>query len=176
MKRLFLVFLFVGIAVVYFGCSVNDPSAPELNQSDQVTVSLEKKVVTTFTGTSSNTQVVEPPKITTLPDGRELWRGFVVTTDDNMSDDRVTGTVTWVVHLNIYPDGSDKRWGTGELIIPDRGRWQMPYKGWKTVDGVVTYEVDGHGKGEFRGLKAHWTYVLDLSQGIFVVDGFIIEK
>ena len=42
MKRLFLAFLFTGIALLYFGCSENNPSAPELSQSDQVTNSLAK--------------------------------------------------------------------------------------------------------------------------------------
>ena len=46
MKRLFLAFLFTGIALLYFGCSENNPSAPELSQSDQVTNSLAKKPLT----------------------------------------------------------------------------------------------------------------------------------
>lgn len=176
MKSLILVLLFLGVTMFYLGCSDNNTTAPELNTSDQVKTTLDKKVVIDFSGTSSNTQVVQPPKITDLPNGGALWRGFVVTTDDAMSDARVTGTVTWIVNLNIYPDGSDKRWGIGELVIPDRGKWQMPYYGWKTADGVVHYEVDGHGKGEFQGLKAHWTYVKPSTQAYFDVDGSIIEK
>ena len=43
MKRLFLAFLFTGIALLYFGCSENNPSAPGLSQGDQVTNSLAKK-------------------------------------------------------------------------------------------------------------------------------------
>jgi len=46
MKRLFLAFLFTGIALLYFGCSENNPSAPELSQSDQVTNSLAKPHLT----------------------------------------------------------------------------------------------------------------------------------
>jgi len=176
MKNLIFIFLFFGLATLYISCSDNNPSAPTLNQGDQVTTSLDKKLNIPFEGISSNTQVITPPKITNLPDGRALWRGFVVTTDDNLSDDRVTGTVTWVVNLNIYPDGSDERWGTGELEIEGRGKWQMPYYGWKTTDGVIHYEVDGHGKGEFRGLKAHWTYNKPNDQSYFDVDGFIVEK
>jgi hypothetical protein len=54
MKRLLL--LLTGIALLYFGCSQNIPSAPELNQSDQVTNSLAKPhltgtIVLTFTNT-----------------------------------------------------------------------------------------------------------------------------
>ena len=47
MKRLFLAFLFTGIALLYFGCSENNPSAPELSQNDQVTNSLAKPLTGT---------------------------------------------------------------------------------------------------------------------------------
>ena len=47
MKRLILLFLFIGIALLYFGCSENNPSAPELSQSDQVTNSLAKPLTGT---------------------------------------------------------------------------------------------------------------------------------
>jgi hypothetical protein len=175
MKRLILVFLFVGIAVVYFGCSENNPSAPELNQNAQVTAPLEK-VHTYFSGTSTNIGLLDPGKTNTLPNGRVQIRGLVVQTDDIMSDSRVTGIVTWVVNLNIYQGGNDWRWGSGELVIPDVGRWDMTYKGWLTPGEGITYEVDGYGKGELRGLKAHWTYKLPEPPGIFDVTGFIIEK
>jgi hypothetical protein len=41
MKRLIVVFL-MGVAVFYFGC-VDNPSAPGLNHTDQVTAALDKK-------------------------------------------------------------------------------------------------------------------------------------
>ncbi|MEJ2195643.1 MAG: hypothetical protein P8X73_12405 [Ignavibacteriaceae bacterium] len=43
MKHLIIAILFVGIAVFYFGCSDNSSSAPNLNQNDQVTATLDKK-------------------------------------------------------------------------------------------------------------------------------------
>jgi len=46
MKRLFLAFLFTGIALLYFDCSEKNPSAPELSQSDQGTNSLAKPPLT----------------------------------------------------------------------------------------------------------------------------------
>ena len=46
MKRLFLAFLFTGIALLHFSCSEKNPSAPELSQSDQVTNSLAKPHLT----------------------------------------------------------------------------------------------------------------------------------
>jgi len=43
MKNLIFIFLFFGVATLYIGCSDNNPSAPQLNQSDQVTSTLDKK-------------------------------------------------------------------------------------------------------------------------------------
>jgi hypothetical protein len=43
MKSLISIFLFVGIVTLYIGCSDNNPSAPALSQSDQVTGTLDKK-------------------------------------------------------------------------------------------------------------------------------------
>ena len=43
MKKLLLIFLFVGIAMLYSSCSDNNPSAPVLSKSDQVTNTLDKK-------------------------------------------------------------------------------------------------------------------------------------
>jgi hypothetical protein len=43
MKRLIFMFLVIGATMIFFGCSENNPSAPELSQSDQLTASLAKK-------------------------------------------------------------------------------------------------------------------------------------
>jgi hypothetical protein len=174
MRNSILIFIIIGIVMIFIGCSENNAFNPELNQNDQGIASFEKKTTTYFSGTSTTIEVLDPGKTTTLPDGRVLIRGLVVQTEDILSDSRVSGTVTWVVNLDIYPDGTDKRWGTGELIIPDVGRWNMPYIGWLR-DGYVTYEVDGHGKGDLRGLKAHWTYHT-VPGTPFDIKGFIIEK
>ena len=41
MKRSRLVFLIIGVSIIFFGCSKDDFLAPELDQSDQVTASLK---------------------------------------------------------------------------------------------------------------------------------------
>ncbi len=46
MKHLMLVFLVIGATLIFFGCSENNPSAPELSQGDQVTNSLAKPPLT----------------------------------------------------------------------------------------------------------------------------------
>jgi len=175
MRSLLIMFLIVGTGLLFFGCSNESITTPELNQNDQVLGPLEKKTTIYFSGTSKTIAVLDPGKEIILPDGRVLVRGFVVQTEDIMNDPRVSGIVTWVVNMDIYPDGTDKRWGTGELIIPNVGSWIMPYIGWKQ-EGSVTYEVDGHGKGDLKGLKAHWTYFVENPPGIFDVQGYIIEK
>ena len=174
MKRTMLASLLIAIGLLIGGCTDQDPVAPELTQRGQVPPSLEK-AVSYFDGTSVNIGLVDAGKTNALPNGRVQIRGLVVRTSDVLSDPRVSGTVTWVVHMDIFEDGSDKRWGSGELIIPDVGSWDMTYKGWLVPGEGLTYEVDGHGKGELKGLKAHWTYFLPNPPGVFDVQGYIIE-
>jgi hypothetical protein len=177
MKRLILMVCAIStLMIFFFGCSEDNPAAPELSQSDPVLAPLAKKTLAYFSGTSTNIGVLNPPKTNNLPTGITQWRGLVVQTNDELNDSRVDGIVTWIVHMDIYPDGSDKRWGSGELSIPDMGKWDMTYKGWFTPGEGLTYEVDGHGKGELKGLKAHWTYFLETPPGVFEVHGIIIEN
>jgi len=51
MKSIIIVFLFMGITLFYFGCSDN-PSAPGLNQTDQVNATLDKKPAPTLNCTT----------------------------------------------------------------------------------------------------------------------------
>jgi len=46
MKLSILVFLIIGATLIFFGCSENNPSAPGLSQSDQVTHTLAKPHLT----------------------------------------------------------------------------------------------------------------------------------
>lgn len=172
MKNLILILLF-GLATIFFSCSEN--GSPVSTPDDQVPTSIEKKIYSYFNGSSVNIGMIDPGKTNTLPDGTVHIRGLVVQTDDALSDPRVDGIVTWIVNLDIYPDGSDKRWGSGELNIPELGKWDMNYTGWFIPGEGLTYEVDGHGKGEFKGLKAHWTYFLESPPGVFEVQGYIEE-
>ena len=60
MKKLIFIFLFFGIATLYIGCSDNNPSAPQLNQSDQVTKTLDKKPAPNLIGVMDLTFVYNP--------------------------------------------------------------------------------------------------------------------
>jgi len=176
MKRLIFLFSFIGIATIYFSCSDTGPINSEFSTNDRATISLEKKTLSYFSGTSVTTAVIEPGRWDTLPNGNIHVRGLIVQTNDDLNDPRVDGIVTWVVNMDMYPDGSDNRWGRGDLAIENVGRWDMNYVGWFIPGEGLTYEVDGHGKGDLRGLKAHWTYFLENPPGIFEVHGYIEEK
>jgi hypothetical protein len=60
MKNLIFIFLFFGVATLYIGCSDNNPSAPQLNQSDQVTNTLDKKPAANLIGEVLATFVFDP--------------------------------------------------------------------------------------------------------------------
>ena len=175
MKNLIFIFLFFGVATLYIGCSDNNPSAPQLNQNDQLTSNLEKSTIYSyFTGTSETQfPFVYDGRTNILPDGTIQIRGCIVETEDILSDARISGIITWIVHLDIYPDGSDKRWGSGET--EDR-QWDMTFKGWYDLVDGVTYEVEAHGKGEYKGMTAHLTYRKPIGEPLFAVNGYIIER
>jgi hypothetical protein len=67
MYRLILNFLVISAIMVFFGCSA-DPSAPEISQSDQVTVPLAKKSLPSLTGIAVSDFTLTPPT---------FWNGTV---------------------------------------------------------------------------------------------------
>lgn len=182
MKQSFLTCAAIVALLFILGCTADNVTAPGEDPGLQAPTFLAKRTLAYFYGESVTFNVLDFGKTDTLPTGTIHTRGLIVQTQDDLSDDRVSGVVTWVVNMDIYPNGEDKRWGTGELIIPDRGSWQLPYVGWAKFDPddgkkYVTYEVEGHGKGEFKGLKGHWTYKKEALPGIpFNVTGFIYER
>jgi hypothetical protein len=176
MKVLNIFYIGICFILIFAGCSTENPTAPAVSQDNDAINTLAKKVVSYFEGTSLTVLPPEDPgKMINLPTGKTMIRGFVVKTLDDMDDMRVTGTVLWIVHMDIYMDGSDERWGSGELIIPDVGKWDMTYKGWADPMVGVRYEVDGHGKEGLKGKKAHWTYLKPPGQQHFDVQGYILE-
>ena len=68
MKHIIQVLLLVGTLIIYFGCSENIPSTPELNQSDQVLNTLEKKPLPNLIGTVVTDFTLTPPT---------FWNGTV---------------------------------------------------------------------------------------------------
>lgn len=63
MKKLIFVFLFFGIAMFYIGCSDQNPSAPGLNQNDQVVNILDKKPAPNIIGNLVADFTLTPPTV-----------------------------------------------------------------------------------------------------------------
>jgi len=61
MKKIIFMFLLIGAVMFFWSCTENNPSAPELSQSDQVTNSLAKKTAPSLTGTAHADFTFTPP-------------------------------------------------------------------------------------------------------------------
>jgi len=75
MKLSIFVFLVIGATLIFFGCSENNPSAPELSQSDQVTHTLAKPHLT---GTTNANFIPLPPG---TPPPLYFWVGTIIIDD-----------------------------------------------------------------------------------------------
>ena len=61
MKRLIFVFLVIGATLIFFGCSENNSTAPELSQNDLVTNTMAKKPTPNLIGTQVANFTFTPP-------------------------------------------------------------------------------------------------------------------
>ena len=183
MKNLIFIFLFLGIAMLYSGCSENNPNAPAISQGDQVTTSLAK--VTGFTTTSTLVTPIEAPTITPLPGGRTLAEGNKTQWRDEASDPRITGDAFWTTNSEVNKYGRGITWGTCELFVDnDGGKWEITWNG--IVEGspangnlYIKGVAKGVGvEGDVEGLTAKWFYTLDQANVGFYYksEGFIQEK
>jgi hypothetical protein len=176
MKKSIIFLSVISLLLLFCACS-QDPLEPNATQASLENSGLAKETLMAFSGESwSDWSSIVMGHAITLPSGIVHMRQFLISTDEYMNHDWVTGRVNWVVHWNTYTDGSDVRWGTGEMVIEGVGRWDMVYKGWMTAEGEVTYEVKGTGKGELiKGLKAYWTYIRPVGQQFFDVTGYMVK-
>jgi hypothetical protein len=125
-----LLILLTGIALLYFGCSQDIPSAPGLNQSDQVTNTLAKKPAPNLMGTT-NAPFNFPPLLD--PDGSGLpifWKGTIVFGDD-----------TYGLYFISHGEPRDYSQASPfyeDFVIHEFGNVGNVYlRGWNA--GVVTY-------------------------------------
>ncbi|MEN8156775.1 MAG: hypothetical protein ABFS10_07485 [Bacteroidota bacterium] len=173
MKRLNLLGLVIGAAILFSGCAKEDFSPPGSDPADQATPSLKAaKKATSFTGVCIPTDIPGDPGILKpLPNGKALLRGFMSVWYDDATDPLVTGQTTWYAKEKDEADGSFTYWGKAELLVDeDLGKWDMS---WKGNGGPVLNEagdvigldlvayVVGQGKeGAVKGLVAKWTYTM----------------
>ena len=164
MKHLIVVFLFMGIAMFYFGCSDN-PSSPEANKDFHATTSLDKKpAAMLFDSTDYN--FVAGLGITD-DQGRTLaWKGTV-------SGD-INGVVKWYMDLNnmLYTGQAShykdrfEIWDAAEenlLLAGDEAgsttARHMKNSNWRT-NGIVTDAAPGYEDwiGRHNHAEGHFTW------------------
>ena len=151
-------------------------------QNDQ-DLSYEGNLKILFNGISTFTANRAPGTVTQLPNGNIKVTGKINEWYDASSDPRVTGRTIWYINAIIYPDGSRKVWGKGELIVDNNGgKWQMSWHGTISPDWEIVDYVVGQGKeGAVKGLVFKSTYVsvADPTQPpgfYYSVDGYIVDK
>ncbi len=160
MKRLNLIMIFIGVAIIFFGCSKDNSLAP----TDDVTNSYKAQVVHThFAGECTP---ITPPGTTP-----NAWY------DDVAVDARVTGVTIWITENEIpLNEVTTKLDGTAELFVGAlnlndvyngnfTGIWQMTWRGTVTTTGQglkIVCHVDGIGvEGVVLELTARWKYTMN---------------
>ncbi len=182
MKQSILMYLFIGVTFIFFGCTEDTLFDSHFNQSDQEKNSTKKGNVTIeYKGECT-------PNISVLPVGPELigaqlLKGGIVTWYDNATDldgnpnPLLTGTTIWYVNEIPKKDGTSKFWGKAELLVgannPDDeylGKWDLTWHGYITPiynDGVqigITADCDAVGigkEGNVKGLVSKANYKMD---------------
>jgi len=181
MKRLNLMILIIGVAILFFGCSKNNSMSPDISQGDELTTSLKGHEIA-FEGTSTPALAPDPPDepgtTTVLPNGKILMEGLIAEWYELSEEPMVTGKSIW--YINWLWEGAPfmsngEVWGTtdiyvglesGEDAADADGKWELIWHGW-LKDGMVEVEAVGTGEsGVVEGMTAHWTYTLDLSVGL----------
>jgi hypothetical protein len=174
MKSIIVVFLLMGIAVFYFGCSDN-PSVPGLNPTDQVTATLDKKPAPNLFD-STDYDFVAGLGITD-DQGRTLaWKGTI-------SGD-INGVIKWYMDLdNMLYTGQASHyadrfeiWDSAEetlLLAGDEAGSTtarlMKNSNWRT-NGIVTDAAPAYEDwiGRKNHAEGHFTWI-----EVEVEDGFI---
>lgn len=185
MKRLNIMFLIIGVAIVFSGCAKDDFTTPGLDQNDLVTgqkkgfVNSAATNKVQFSGECIFDEDGEPGTAKILPNGKTLVKGFTTIWHDYADDWRVTGRTIWHVNQKIEEDGTFYYWGKAELIVDGikegdapRGKWQMTWRGYLNADGLVA-EAVGQGKeGEVKGMVAKWVYTMDFDTFSYNFEGY----
>ena len=176
MKHLIVVFLFLGIAMFYFGCSDNNPSTPALNQSDQVTNTLDKKPAPTLNCTTvysymGNLGIVEDGRLLgwegeihgDIEGVIQWWMASMVFTGQasHYTDRFVIWNASKTVKLLVGDEagtttarhGKNSNWRTNGIVIEAYGDFEDWNGRMNHAEGHFTWTASGdpdHGEGTFR--------------------------
>ncbi|UCH14826.1 MAG: hypothetical protein JSV22_02400 [Bacteroidales bacterium] len=182
MKRSILIFLVIGVTMLFFGCSEDSPMTPELDQDDPTTNDLKcaRGEKTEFSGISNFVAPGDAGTSVELPNGKILVKGISSQWHDDADDYRVTGNSFWYFNQLISGENTAQLWGRAELYVDnDGGKWNMRWHGYQapTPDGgfIIVADVFGRGvEGEVKGLVAKWRYTMNISEGFFyAIEGYI---
>ena len=192
MKRSILMFLVIGVTIMFSGCSKDNTLATDLVQSDQVTNSLKTQEVT-FTGQCTFLALLDGGDTTFLPNGKIKITGYISQWKDTADDWRVTGVSTWYMNWLIEEDGiTAKVWGHATIVVDGenpgdetRGEWKLSFHGNVTPTSIGFDVVDvcvGQGKeGEVKGLVAKWWHEMNFDFSnpgpsfVYNFEGYIVE-
>ncbi len=105
-----------------------------------------------FSGTTTDTEIVSPPEVSTSPEGVMQVRDVVGVQTLTMGDDRFSGTETFVHSEDHYGDVVGPVWGTSR-IENDGGAWVGTYRGVMLPDGSATYLATYAGEDGYEGLS-----------------------
>ena len=167
MKRLNLLLLVFGAAIIFFGCEKMDPIVPDAIDDQEITSLKSAIIKTPFNGNCTFLAELDPGTDTPLPNGMTLRTGIVSQWKDNSDDPLVAGVSTWTMNWMIEKDGiSARMWGTAEIVLDeDRGKWELSFHGKinKTKVGMKIKDICfGEGiEGEVEGLTAKWQHEMD---------------
>jgi hypothetical protein len=125
-------------------------------------LAMAESITTPFSGTETLAGPPVDPGTETFPDGNYHMRGFTALYYDANDDPRVTGHDTVVANWNFRPAPPPAvwmgpMWGTLH-IENDNGTWDGRWTGTRDENGYSIITAEGHGSGDYAGLKAPWTF------------------
>jgi hypothetical protein len=89
----------------------------------------------------------------------EICRGLTVVFTFDVDDARFAGPATTVINSNFHLDPyAGPQWGT-LLLANAGGSWEGTYTGVRNDDGSAYLSGLAHGRGDYKGLKAHFSAV-----------------
>jgi hypothetical protein len=135
---------------------------------------------TTFTGTASFGESINPGEWTFLPDGSGHARGIVEVYHDVNTDPRVSGDETVVYNFNFRPAPLSPIGLAGRIegtshIVNDGGRWDGTWTAEMTDQGEYFARGVAQGSGGYEGMIGHWNVYSSTPTGPFTLSGWILE-
>ncbi len=158
MKRLFFILFVMAATMIFFSCSENNPTSPDLTQDNPVTLAKAKINFIATAIIDCNPPFISMGTTKVLPNGKKHIRGVEVKYNMVADDEPLlTGVLLWNTNKNIEADGiKAKLWGKMELLV-DGGKWELTFHGYKIGLDVVL-DVKGVGvEGIVKDMVAKWT-------------------